>query len=84
MCINITVAETGSDDVFARIEALTHALRKTDTNFMGLAITVAWGKVRGGTISVADAEDPIREALLRLLIEDALAASNHRPRTALG
>ena len=84
MCINITVAETVPDGVFARIEALSHALRETDANFRGVAIAVEWGKVRSGNVAVADAEDPIREALLRLLIEDALATSDHRPCTVLG
>lgn len=84
MCINITVAETVPDRVFARIVELTHALREKDPNFVRVAIAVAWGNVRGGTISVTDAEDPIREALLRLLIEDTLATSDHRPCTALG
>lgn len=72
MSIFITVSQTVSMTLFTQLKELTSLLQRTDINFEGLDLCVRRGMSTTVQVDVTDEDDPMRERLLRLLIEDVL------------
>ncbi|MBD9390969.1 hypothetical protein [Acidovorax sp. ACV01] len=68
MSITITVDHTVSEDDFEEVETLARHLQGSDYNFNGRAIWV----IRGSLTDVTDSQDPLRGALLMLMVDGLL------------
>lgn len=74
MPISINIPPSVPADAHARVEAMVAMLRDTDSNFIGIPITVLQCDMTPGVV-VVDDEDPLRGELLAALIAEALRAS---------
>ncbi|CAN7514261.1 hypothetical protein LJR129_003591 [Acidovorax sp. LjRoot129] len=68
MSITVSIAPDVSNADFLQVEALVEHLTRADHNFKGRAITVK----RGAVTFVADTDDILRGALLRIMVESIL------------
>lgn len=68
MFITVTIAEAVTQKLFEQTEALARRLQLRDCNFKYRSISVH----RGDITSVSDVDDPMRGALLLLLVISVL------------
>ena len=72
MNITIEVSETVPEDSFGRIQALAQRVVVNDVTFQGTTIDVKRGRFDTVPTYVRDPDDPMRQNLLQLLVEEAL------------
>ena len=72
MNITIEVSETVPEDAFGRVQALAGRVVVNDVTFQGMTIDVKRGRFDTVPALVRDSDDPMRQNLLQLLVEEAL------------
>ncbi|CAN7358684.1 hypothetical protein LJR129_002933 [Acidovorax sp. LjRoot129] len=72
MNITIEVSETVPEDAFGRVQALARRVVVNDVTFQGTTIDVKRARFDTVPACVRDSDDPMRQNLLQLLVEEAL------------
>ncbi|WP_426307772.1 hypothetical protein ACN9MJ_10475 [Acidovorax facilis] len=72
MNITIEVSETVPEEAFGRVQALARRVVVNDVTFQGKTIDVNRARFDTVLARVRDSDDPMRQNLLQLLVEEAL------------